>query len=179
MSKRTDILAAAEKRVRTGGYDNFSFRDIAADVGIKSASVHYHFPTKGSLGQALVADYTHRFFAALETDDHAEEWLSHYIAMFRRALVDEQLMCLCGLLGAESDGVPEEVNAETKVFFERNLQYLVNQLEVNHSMSQSQAANTASLILSALEGAMIVAKATGDNARFDQAIASLQGFISQ
>ena len=32
--------------MRRGGFHGFSFRDLAADVGIKSASVHYHFPIK-------------------------------------------------------------------------------------------------------------------------------------
>ena len=41
------IMDAAERRMRIGGFNGFSFREIAADVGVKSSSVHYHFPTKG------------------------------------------------------------------------------------------------------------------------------------
>ena len=40
------IMDAAERRMRIGGFNGFSFREIAADVGVKSSSVHYHFPTK-------------------------------------------------------------------------------------------------------------------------------------
>jgi len=43
---KTAILNAAERRMQFGGFGGFSFREIAADVGIKSSSVHYHFPTK-------------------------------------------------------------------------------------------------------------------------------------
>lgn len=180
MSKRTDILSAAEKRVRLGGYDNFSFRDLASDVGIKSASVHYHFPTKGSLGKALVADYTTRFFESINTNnDNQSDWLGHYINLFRSALVDEKLMCLCGLLGAESDGVPDEVNEETQRFFQRNLAYLKAQLVSESGYSEQQAESTAALVLASLEGAMIVAKATGDDGTFDSAMASLRSLIDQ
>ena len=52
------ILAAAEQRIRTAGYHGFSFREIAADVGIKSSSVHHYFPTKESLGVAVARRYT-------------------------------------------------------------------------------------------------------------------------
>ena len=57
---REQILDAAEKRARMAGYHGFSFRDVAEDVGIKSSSVHYHFPTKGDLCEALARRYTVR-----------------------------------------------------------------------------------------------------------------------
>jgi TetR/AcrR family transcriptional repressor of nem operon len=60
------ILDAAEKRVRGAGFSAMSFRDLASDVGIKSASVHYHFPTKPDLGEALVDRYTSQFKEHLE-----------------------------------------------------------------------------------------------------------------
>ena len=52
------IMDAAERRIRLGGFNGFSFREIAADVGIKSSSVHYHFPTKENLAAAVIHRYT-------------------------------------------------------------------------------------------------------------------------
>jgi len=49
--------------MRAGGFHACSFREIATDVGIKSASVHHHFPAKADLGAALVARYTARVLA--------------------------------------------------------------------------------------------------------------------
>ena len=54
----TAILDAAEARMRLGGFNGFSFRGIAADVGVKSSSVHYHFPTKETLAAAVIHRYT-------------------------------------------------------------------------------------------------------------------------
>ena len=65
MSKKDDLLKVAEVKVRQGGYNNFSFREIANEVGIKSASVHYHFPTKADLGAELAHQYTDAFLSAL------------------------------------------------------------------------------------------------------------------
>ena len=51
---KTAIMDAAERRMQLGGFGGFSFREIAADVGIKSSSVHYHFPTKEDLAAAVI-----------------------------------------------------------------------------------------------------------------------------
>src|SRR5216684_6839557 len=49
---------AARLTVQDLGYSGLSFRELAKDVGIKSASIHYYFATKGELGAALASRYT-------------------------------------------------------------------------------------------------------------------------
>ena len=104
-SKADEILDAAEKMARTGGYNGFSFREIAKEVGIKAASVHYHFPGKADLGVAIAKRYTDRFLENLGAPDDLtaapEALLRRYVDAYRKSLVDDGLMCLCGLLGAE------------------------------------------------------------------------------
>ena len=51
---KTKIMDTAEGFIVQGGYNAFSFRDIAEAVGIKSASVHYHYPTKADLVSAVM-----------------------------------------------------------------------------------------------------------------------------
>jgi TetR/AcrR family transcriptional regulator, transcriptional repressor for nem operon len=51
---RNELLGLAETLVRTPGYNGFSYRDLAEQIGITTASIHYHFPTKGDLGEALI-----------------------------------------------------------------------------------------------------------------------------
>lgn len=51
---REHLLETAADLLQRVGYASFSFRDLADAVGIRAASVHYHFPTKGDLGLALV-----------------------------------------------------------------------------------------------------------------------------
>ena len=69
MSKKAALLQAAENKVRLGGYSNFSFRELATEIGIKSASVHYHFPTKADLGAELAHQYTNAFMLVLGDPD--------------------------------------------------------------------------------------------------------------
>jgi len=175
MTKKQQLLKAAEDKVRSGGYSNFSFRELAKEVGIKSASVHYHFPTKADLGAELARQYTDKFISLLgnpaEIKNTGENPIKIYAAQFRRALLEDNKMCLCGLLGAETDCLPEKVKQETKRFFRLNLDWLKIAHKSGGSINVEQkAANTLSL----LEGAMMVSKALGDNHFFDQAIDSLK-----
>ena len=103
-----------------GGYNGFSSRDIADAVGVKSASAHYHFPTKQALAAAVGRRYMTRFLDALGAPGSqlsAASALSNYVAAYRRALVDDGLMCLCGVMGAEIDNLPSVVRLEAKYFF--------------------------------------------------------------
>jgi TetR/AcrR family transcriptional repressor of nem operon len=170
MTKKQALLKAAADKVRSGGYSNFSFRELAKEVGIKSASVHYHFPTKADLGAAVARQYTDDFMSLLgepETLRKADiNPIEVYVGLFRQALLEDRKMCLCGLLGAETDCLPEKVKDETKRFFKLNLDWLQLAYKLNNpSDYQQKAANALSL----LEGAMMVSNAVGDDHFFDQA----------
>jgi AcrR family transcriptional regulator len=106
------ILFAAEKRVRRAGFAEMSFRDLARDVGVKSASMHYHFLTKSDLGEALVDRYARAFKQQLdmiEIDDLTIA-LARFITLYEAALVLDESICRCTVLGAEAIGLPEKVN---------------------------------------------------------------------
>lgn len=168
------IMDVAEVGMRTGGYNSVSYRDIAAEIGIKSASVHYHFPQKQDLGVAVVRRYKERFVLNL-SDPKAPgvSWQDKQdllVRQFRAALVDDEMICLCGLLGAEAPGLPAVIVAEVSQFF----QFLIDWLTEVKSQSDNpeQAAPKATMMISALEGALILASGTGDRSKFE-AVATL------
>ncbi|RYG89995.1 TetR/AcrR family transcriptional regulator [Loktanella sp. IMCC34160] len=177
MTMKDKILDAAERSVRKAGFSEMSFRDLANDVGIKSASVHYHFPTKADLGEALVARYADRFKAELDKIETGtlESALNAYVALYSRALVLNESICLCAIMGAEAIGLPENVNSRTKAFFDMNRAWLDALLTQNNIRS---AADKAGLIVSALEGGMIVASASNDRKLFDQVAEAAKACIS-
>ena len=63
---RETIMRAAGAMVQNRGYNALSFRELAAEVGVKSSSVHYHFPTKGDLAVALARRYTDNLVVYLD-----------------------------------------------------------------------------------------------------------------
>ena len=156
------------------GYNGFSFRDLATEVGVKSASVHYHFPSKGDLGAALARRYTDRLMQMLGSPTGASEdsyaLVKKYVAVFRGTLAQDGRMCLGGMLAVERDAVPPEVHAEINRFVELNVNWLTAVLSVGEGkdVATRQRRLRAQAIFAALEGAMLVARGTANIAAFDQ-----------
>lgn len=175
MSDRVEqILDVAERMARTGGYAGFSFREIAKEVGIKPASVHYHFPEKEALGAALAERYTERFMAGLgdpaDLDRAPEILVRRMVAAYRHSIFEEGLMCLCGMFGAEAADLPPRVQAATRVFFERNLAWLRVVLNRMPAVTKGEPSIESYRILATLEGALLLARGLNDAAAFDNAV---------
>lgn len=175
---RQRIVQAAERRVRASGFAEMSFRDVATDVGVKSASVHYHFPTKADLGVAIVADYATRFSEALDNIDTSDAMgaIDAYAALYDVALVVDEAICLCAIMGAESIGLPQPVNEQTRVFFQTNLAWLEGLFKRHTGTSQ---AGLARLVVTALEGAIIVASNAQDRSVLTDVTAELRKVVAQ
>lgn len=165
-SMRDRILDAAEGRARRGGYNAFSFRELAGDVGVKSASVHYHFATKPALAEALVLRYADRARERLgdPAELTADEALERVISLFREALIRDDRMCLCGLFGAERDVLPPSVDEAVAAFFRMLLEYLASAFRDDVRFGAPEA------VVARLEGALIVARSLRNPALFDSAI---------
>lgn len=173
---RTRILDAAQRLAQTRGYNAFSYADVAEEVGIRKASIHHHFPGKGDLGRELVARYRADFRRALvriegETGD-PQRRLELYAGLYRRVLEAEGRMCLCGMLAADLVTLPEEVREEVRAFFDENAAWLAKTLEKGRRAQDTNPSGLdveaeAHLLLSSLEGAMLVARSHGDVSWFD------------
>ena len=168
MSSANHILDAAELLMRQQGYNAVSYRDIAADVGIKSASLHYHFPKKADLGTALVERYAENFSAKLteqtqELSDSAQR-IDIFIDLHRNALKGQGLLCLCAVFGAEAKGLPDHVTKGVRSFFEANIGWLSKAYKnagVDNHNSRAKAG------VAALEGALMVAIVNEDDSVFE------------
>lgn len=123
---RTQILDLAERAIRMRGYHAVSFRDIADALGIKSASIHYHFRHKEDLGLAVVDRYAERISAEVGPAG-ALPWpeaIARFCGVYRDALIKNKLQCLCGMLAAESLGLPDKVADRVGQFFNDNIAWL-------------------------------------------------------
>jgi len=162
------ILDRAETLMRQKGYHAVSFREIAKDVGIKSASLHYHYPKKIDLGVELVARYTKNFAVQLtaNTDLTTAQSIELFIDLHRCALTQKEGLCLCAMFGAESQGLPEPITASLRGFFEGNIRWLSEQYK---TASIADHQRRAKLGVAALEGALIVSIVTDDMSIFEAA----------
>lgn len=166
----TRLLDAAEYRMRRGGYNAVSFRDLASDTGIKSSSVHYHYPKKEDLGVALIDRYTERFLDALsELSAKArtpKDKLNAFRKVYRAVLQKDKAVCLCGLLGAESAGLPEEMASRVQGFFDINIDWVENALP--EGLTKAERRKRAGSFVAAHQGAMMMATSLDDYRFFDE-----------
>ena len=174
------VLDVAERLVQVRGFNGFSYADIAAELQITKASLHYHFATKADLGEALIARYAARFFGALDAADSdgtsAPAKLSAYAKLYADVL-SQQRMCLCGMLAAEYPTLPAPMQSAVLGFFDHNEAWLQAVLEQGRNEGSLEftgpARATARMIISGLEGAMLVTRPYGDAGRFQVAADSL------
>src|ERR1700743_1543299 len=155
------IMDAAEKRYRAGGFMGFSFREIAADVGIKSSSVHYHFPTKEALAAAVIHRYTDVVSAYIDGEIASDpDAVKVWARAFRTNLLGPGCMCPAVVMGTGSGDLPGEVLKEVQRFYRMHLDKLVKQ-----GLTQKEAAE----FLSTITGALVLANAVGDKSVYDRA----------
>ena len=177
MSTTADkILETAIRMIREGGYHSFSFRQIADELGVKSSSIHYHFPTKEALGVAVAEKYTRDFLEALGDPAEHEAPIDLYVATFQNALEGSGTSCLCGILAAEAMRLPDPVKAALTQFTEKNITWLESAIQHLHpDWDDAKVRGTAWLVFSSLEGAIIFAALQNDPAHLARVGQSLSG----
>jgi len=169
MDTKKLLLAEAEKLVRTRGFAAFSYADLSKRVGIRKASIHHHYPTKEDLGGALIDGYLINFQEALQNilSEEVEfgKRLSRYADFFNKS-IGEGMLPLCGALSAEMSALPKSMQERVRSFFELHLKWLQEVIRAGMASKElrgdTDANRAAELILSTLEGASLVAWATGD-----------------
>jgi TetR/AcrR family transcriptional regulator, transcriptional repressor for nem operon len=181
----TRILDIGERLVQVRGFNGFSYADVAAELDMTKAALHYHFPGKAELGRALIERYTERFVAALADIDEripeAPAKLDAYAGLYADVLRGQR-MCLCGMLAAEYQTLPDPMRAAVIAFIDANEAWVERVLTEGRRAGTialaGNAADAARLIVSGLEGAMLVARPYGDVTRFDTAADGLLASFS-
>jgi TetR/AcrR family transcriptional repressor of nem operon len=176
----TQILDVAERLAQSRGFNGFSYADVAAELRLTKAALHYHFAGKAEMGEALISRYAERFAAALDALDttaiSAPAKLEGYANVYLDVLRNKR-MCLCGMLAAEYQTLPERMRDGVVQFFDANEAWLERVLDQGQREGTLQvlgsSKETARAIVGGLEGAMLVARPYGDVSRFQAAMAHL------
>jgi len=174
------ILDVAQRLVQQRGFNGFSYADVAKELGISTASLHYHFAGKAELGEALIARYASRFAEALEAIAaeplDAPAKLARYADLYADVFQDQR-MCLCGMLAAEYQTLPDGMRDAVLRFFDDSEAWLCGVLSqgeregaVRFDGSVTEAART---FMAGLEGAMLLARPSGDIERLQAATRGL------
>ena len=188
MSTNDTILEHAEALTQTVGYGGFSYRDLAARVGIRAASIHHHFPAKADLCLALVARHRERmrgFMAEIDARPLGPvAKLKKYVALFQETIADGNRMCLCGMLASDVEGLPPSARDALRAAFVDHEDWLAKVLEAGRDSGVipilGKPLDEARSLLAGLEGALLIARTFGDSKRFATiSRAILRGLIRQ
>jgi TetR/AcrR family transcriptional regulator, transcriptional repressor for nem operon len=179
MDMRDALINNATQLVRRSGYAGFSYSHLSDAVGIRKASIHYHFPNKEDLGLGIVEAYREFIRGELEEisarEQSAKNRLSAYADLYRKSLKDGN-GCLCGVLAAEFDNLPSPVQAAVTLFFEENVAWLEGVLAAGRRDGSVRrdipATKLAGMLLAMLQGAMTTARARKQSVVFDDAVAA-------
>ncbi|HLP85018.1 MAG TPA: TetR/AcrR family transcriptional regulator [Phycisphaerales bacterium] len=174
---RDKLMDIAEELLQTVGYNAFSFHDLADRVGIKSASIHYYFPTKTDLGVAVTIRYRERFQRMLkeitESHDDPMQQLKLCMGLFRQTLATGRRVCLCGMLSSDIESIPKELQVEVRTFFDDLEMWIANVLRRAQKLQlvklRESPEATSIAIVATLEGAMLTARTNRSAARFQAA----------
>ncbi len=163
----TKILDVAQEMVRSRGYSAFSYADVAAAVGIRKASIHYHFPSKDKLASSLVQRYRQNMSRDCNwiatSSKLLDIQLMQFTGLYRNGL-DKNQICLCAMLSADFAILPVETQAEIRLFFQETQAWLANLLQqgvdaglwVCSSSVQTEAIG----LISLLQGTQLIARSS-------------------
>lgn len=172
------LLDTAQGLVQINGFNAFSYRHLSEAVGIKTASIHYHFPGKEDLGEALARRYREQFNDVLKRieaeNSAATARVEQYAEQFLQTLKHGGKICLCGMLASDYATLPEKVRVQIRAFFTENEAWLARILEQGKTSGafgfESSAEDMAMTFFSMLEGAMLGARMFEDESRLQRAV---------
>lgn len=172
------ILQAARQSAQAHGYGGLNFRDLAMQVGIQAASIHYYFPGKADLGAAIARRYWEDAEMALKTLSNELptpiERLRRYPDIFRTALENENRLCLGSFMAAEYDDLPDTVAIEIQAFADVNIAWLGREISAAFMAEPEASGRRASAIFAALAGAQLLARSRADMSFYDSAVESFR-----
>src|SRR4029078_2442527 len=177
------ILDLADTLIQTRAYSAFSYQDIADSLGIRKASIHYHFPSKADLGVAVVDRYMARFDGALTAiaDDQSQSsmtMLDVYVQPYLQFASTPDQVCLSGALAGEMMALPPKVRERVDHFFRTHQVWLTKILERGVARGEftlaAPASKVARFVFGALQGALLVKRTTNDLTQINDVIAVMK-----
>jgi AcrR family transcriptional regulator len=87
--RREELVLAAYREIAERGFEGLRTREVAAEVGVNVATLHYYFPTKESLIRAVLDHAMGRFRTTLTMSGSSPDQMRTYLRSVRKLLVEE------------------------------------------------------------------------------------------
>ena len=160
-----EILNSAEKIIKKRGFNAFSYKDISAEVGVRTSSIHYYFPQKSDLAAELVKRAITRSQEFLKNIEEKDLSSIDKLSSFSESFIlgsSEKAFCLCGMLISDLETLTQEIQLLLQRYFNTSeswIQKIISQGKSNGEIIDSVNAELfASQYLAALEGGMLISR---------------------
>ena len=154
--RRRELVAAAYHRLASHGFEGLRTRDVAADVGVNIATLHYYFPTKDALIRAVIGQAIQRFTQTMPADGSPVDQLrGHLRALGQLLKQDPQLWAVMGELVLRAPRDPDlgRIFRQTDAFWHRSLRDLLSRCVAEGAIDPSiDPDDMAALMIAAIKG---------------------------
>ena len=179
--RRQALVAAAFRRIASDGFEGLRTRDVAADVGVNIATLHYYFPTKEALIRGVIGHAMQRFSATMPGQGSPADQLRVHLRTLGRLMTeDHQLWAVMGelVLRAPRDPHLERIVREADDFWHRRLVDLIGRGIASGELDPSlDPDDAAALMIVALKGVSLPSVAGFQPRRADQIIRQLERLL--
>jgi AcrR family transcriptional regulator len=106
VTTKEQILEIGDALLRDKGFNAFSFSDISQALGIKNASIHYHFPSKMDLVCAIVEEHIKKVEALIERNSSKDPRanLMAFLSIYSQIKAENKI-CIVGSIGSDLNTV--------------------------------------------------------------------------
>lgn len=155
------------------GFRGVSYRDLADRIGIKSAAIHYHFPKKSDLGEALALHYYDLDIAYLQKGDAygPEARIDHFVQLFSDTL-DKDLFCLFASAASDRGDVPGEMNRQAERFFEYATEWIAEAISEAKSLDKTVSIPLASEFVGLIYGVFLMSHNGRGKSFFEETVST-------
>src|SRR5712671_7013008 len=126
--RREELVRAAFNQIAELGFEGLRTREVAAEVGVNIATLHYYFPTKESLIRGVLEYAMGRFRSTLAPHGSPSDQLRNHLRAVRKLLIDEpEVGAVMGELALRSarDASLARIMAEAFQAWQRTLRGLL------------------------------------------------------
>ena len=130
MNTREKIILIGDDLIRKKGYNAFSFSDISKELGVKNASIHYHFSTKTTLVIAIIQKHMallEKFKRRVEDQDSVQKMIL-FLCVYTISKSGGRISIL-GALSNDYYSFEPEVQTELKILTDNTLNWLTDTLK--------------------------------------------------
>lgn len=180
---RDKIIELGRAYIQRFGYHAFNYQQIAAELQIKNAAIHYYFPGKGDLGVAALEKDLADFRQLIERMQAAAPAakLDALLSVYHDYQPATQPLCLAGVCGANYNLLPEPMQRATRQYTDQVIVWLTDLFEEGRAAGAfhftSRAEDLAAYWSAALIGLEQMARVQPE--RFAATLAQLRGSLHE